>query len=195
MSNIVIQEIIHPKFRKKETRTLEKAFLDTYLTDTADRNFLDAFKIKLALRIPLYVFIEFFAYNSVGWTTMYDFEELQKPEFEGPKVWLSQELDLEKVSGSGQKVGEVGKALMDTINLLSKSSSEILIESNIAPINTFALNSLCLVKDFRLYVSLGVLVFLHKHNESLSHSLKQTLADILKEFEQHCRTNKKIRLI
>jgi hypothetical protein len=195
MSKIVIQEIIHPKFRKKETRTLEKAFLKNYLTEAADKSFLDALKLKLSIRIPLYVFVEFFAYNSVGWTTMYNFEELKNPEFEEPKIWLSPELDLEKVSGSGQKVGEVGKALMDTINLLSKSSSEILLESDVQPINTLALNSMCLLKDFRLYISLGSLVFLHNHNESLSHALKQTLADILKEFEEHCKTNKKIRLI
>lgn len=195
MSTIIIQDVTHPKFKKKETRSLEQSFFDTYLTDESDKNMLNALKLKIALRIPLYVFVEFFAYNPVGWTTGYNFEELKNPEFEKPSVWLSESLDLEKDSGSGQKVAEVGTALMDTVNLLAKSGSEILWQSDVQPINTLALNTLSLLKDFRLCISLSALVFLHRNNDQLSHSLKKTIAVILQEFENHCKTSKKIRLI
>lgn len=195
MSEIIIQEITHPRFRKKDTRTLEKSFFDTYLTDSADKALQNALKLKLALNIPLYLFVEFFSYHSVGWTTMYDFAELTTPTYETPRVWLSETLDFEKESGTGQKVGEVGKALLDTVNLLSKSSVEILQTSTVQPINTLAMNSLCLMKDFRLCISLSALVFLHRNNDRLSHSLKKLIVDILENFEAYCKTSKKIRLI
>ncbi len=195
MSEIIIREITHPRFRKKETRTLEKSFVDTYLTDEADKNLLNLLKLKLGLKIPLYLFVEFFAYNSVGWATTYDFAELKTPDYETPSIWLSKDLDQIKESGSGQKVGEVGKALLETVNLMAKSSSEILQSSEVQPINTLAVNSLCLMKEFNLCISLGGLVFLHKNNEQLSHSLKSLISQILEAFESYCKSNKKIQLV
>jgi hypothetical protein len=197
MSEIIIQEIQHPKFRKKETRVLQKRFLQVYRTektDDADKLMLNALKLKLILNLPIHVFLEFFAYNPVGWTTNYLFEELNNPQFQEPQVWVSKELDSEIVSGSGQKVGEVGNALVSTVNLMCKSSFDVL-SPEVKPINILPIASLCLVKEFRLHISLGALVFLYQHRDRYSHSLKKLIEDILDQFDTYCKTAKYLKLV
>jgi len=187
---VKVTEIVHPAFRKKDVILITPAFLEGYKTDSSFKTLNGEIKLGLELEIPTYLFLEFFSYQPTGWTTGSDFLSFDNQRYFGDFEWVGQDKDQEIKTKSGTTLASTGEALVKTVNLLAKSSYDVLMEADVKPINAMGALSMGLCRKYKFYTSLAALVFFTSQNDKTSLGFQRLLSQIFEAFEAACLKSK-----
>lgn len=185
-----VTEIVHPAFRKKDVVLITPDFLKNYKTDPNLKTLNTEIKLGLELEIPVYLFLEFFSYQPAGWTTGSDFLSFDNQRYFGDFEWISSSQDQEIKTKSGTTLASTGEALVKTVNLLAKSSYDVLMEADVKPVNAMGALSMGLCRKYKFYTSLGSLVFFLSQQEKTSLGFQRLLSQIFEAFENTCLKSK-----
>lgn len=182
MKNVNLLNIKTP-----ETLSLDLVFSKNYKSKNATA--LRNIRLFFELKIPVCLFMEAFSYHPVGWscgTTSTSYKDL---EFYEPTAWKGENIDDSELTASGTTIKDASSALSKTINILSRSSLEILQENKVRDANSTSILSMAVYKNMYFSVTLWDLVALRGSQifEEMSFGLQDYINTMLSTFEEECQ--------
>lgn len=187
MEHVKIVTVKHPV-----GSLLTKAFLLSYRAQAPKA--LNAIRIGFKLNIPVCLFLELFTYHPIGWAMGQNDSSFESLSFYQPAAWKGKELDSTEQTASGISIKAAADSLGKTIDIMGRSSIEILEQSGVEHHNLSSLLPMSLYREMFFNLTLRELVTLTDCSNEMSFGLQELLQTMLSSFEDYCTNGNSIEL-
>ena len=172
--------------KTSENIRLDDSFSKNYKSKNV--KLLQDVRLLFEVKIPVCLFMEAFSYHPVGWSCGQTSSSYKDLEFYEPKVWKGANIDDTELTASGTTIKDASSALTKTINILSRSSLEILQENKVKDADSASILSMAVYKNMYFSVTLWDLVALRGSHifDEMSFGLQEYIASMLDTFEDEC---------
>ena len=187
MNKIEITTIKHLYFR-----SLTEAFIRNYRTK--DVLYPESIIVNFKLNMPVCLFLELLAYHPKGWAMGNNSNKYDTLSFYEPSVWKDSQTDDVELTNSGTTIKAAANSLGKTLDILGKSSVEILEQSNVLEQNLSSLLPMSVYREFVFSVTIKDLLTLLEVISEMSFGLQEYVNGFLDTFDRYCLKGNRFEL-